>query len=152
MSPSKKSLNGGIWLLSELLIIKIDLDIAQSEKKYSKSKIHTNVSQSISFFDKAELFIFVNHLKQDNYYPISLQPVAIDFLSIYVSFSNAEAWFLYKTWLYCIDFPISINKYLDKKLTKLGWVMNIWDLMKFRSFWSFKFCFFSSFCHWCGGC
>lgn len=42
---SKNSLDGNIKLIFELLIIEINLDITQDKEKYSKSNIHTNISQ-----------------------------------------------------------------------------------------------------------
>lgn len=40
----KKSLNDGIQYLAELLVVEVDFNIIQNEKKHSNQNIYTNVS------------------------------------------------------------------------------------------------------------
>lgn len=93
------------------------------------------------------LFVFFIYLEQDNDPPTDLQHAAVNLLSTYVNFVNAEVQFPCKTWLHCIDFATQVDDSFDKELTKLGEDIYIWDPLNLRFFLNFGVFFLTNLIH-----
>lgn len=100
----EKSLGGNIQPLPNFLIVEINLNIVQSEKKHFQSNIYANIRQRESFIKKTGYFIFVIYPKEDNDYTFCFQSTTIDFLSTDISLANAKTRLSCGIWLNCIDF------------------------------------------------
>lgn len=144
---NEKSFNNSIQPWTKLLIIEIDLDIASGKERHSISNIFINISQFKSFFKETVLFIFVIYWKQDNNHLICLTFIAIEFSSTHVGLLILKAWFLYKTWFYCVDLATWVNKHLNKNLAKTSGVIDTENILEILFFCSFEVCFLTSLTH-----
>lgn len=109
-SGGKKTLGNSVQLLHEIWINKIDSKSTQNVKKHSKCNFQVNINQYKTVFKELRVIIFVINQKRNNYHAKNFKSIVIDFLLINISFSHLDTGFLYKIWLYCINFLLKLIK------------------------------------------